>query len=59
MPQVKITCPKCKETTIVSYHTNMGHDAIDEAGAIDRAIKRHKCRAKFPDQQRQVAAKGV
>ena len=45
MTEIKIVCPQCKEIVIVPYRTvNYGHAAIDEALAIDSAIKDHKCK---------------
>ena len=44
MNQVRIQCPKCKERARVEYRTSMGHGATDEALAINRAIKNHKCK---------------
>ena len=43
MAQVKIICPKCKQSIVVIYHTTLRHGATDEALAINRAIENHKC----------------
>ena len=43
MSSVKIICPKCSETILVSYPTTFGHVLTEEALAIDRAMQKHIC----------------
>mgnify|MGYP001605853824 CR=1 FL=1 len=45
--KVGITCPNCKGKLVVEYRTvGLGHATTDEALAIDRAIRSHKCNAR-------------